>query len=165
MSERGRRTSGEMRVANAAADAGRGVVPGRRTVLRGVAAAGAAGAAGVALTACTTENSGAQADGPRAGDQGPVTIGKVPEISVGAGKVYPDSRVVVTQPEKGVYKAFDARCPHQGCLVKKVEQGVINCPCHGSQFDVNDGSVVRGPANKGLPELPTRVVDGDVVVG
>ncbi|WTW94333.1 Rieske (2Fe-2S) protein [Streptomycetaceae bacterium NBC_01309] len=139
--------------------------PDRRTVLRGVAVAGAVGAVGVPLAACTTENSGARADSPRAGEQGPVTIGKVPDISVGAGKVFEDSRVVVTQPAKGVYKAFDARCPHQGCLVKKVEQGVINCPCHGSQFDVNDGSVVRGPANTALPELPAKVVDGDIVVG
>lgn len=137
----------------------------RRTVLRGAAAVGAVGAVGVPLAACTAEKGGAKANAPRAGEQGPVTIGKVPEVSVGAGKVFPDSRVVVTQPAKGVYKAFDARCPHQGCLVKKIEQGAIHCPCHGSQFDVNDGSVLRGPANQGLPELPAKVVDGDIVVG
>lgn len=139
--------------------------PDRRTVLRGVAVAGAVGAVGVPLAACTAEKSGAKADGPRAGEQGPVTIGKVPDIAVGAGKVYPDSRVVVTRPSAGVYKAFDARCTHAGCLVGKIEQGVVKCPCHGSQFDVGDGSVVRGPATKALPELPARIVDGDIVVG
>ncbi|UGQ10134.1 Rieske (2Fe-2S) protein [Yinghuangia sp. ASG 101] len=139
--------------------------PDRRTVLRGAAAVGAVGAVAVPLAACTTENSGAKAAGPRAGDAGPVTVGKVPDISVGAGKVFGESRVVVTRPEASVYKAFDARCPHQGCLVGEVEQGVVKCNCHGSQFDVNDGSVVRGPANSGLPELPLKVVDGDIVVG
>lgn len=139
--------------------------PDRRTVLRGAAVAGAVGAVAVPLAACTTENAGAKAAGPRAGDQGPVTIGKVPDISVGAGEVFAESRVVVTRPEPNVYKAFDARCPHRGCLVDEVEQGVVKCNCHGSQFDVNDGSKVRGPATTGLPEIPLRIVDGDIVVG
>ncbi|MDI2126283.1 Rieske (2Fe-2S) protein [Yinghuangia seranimata] len=140
--------------------------PDRRTVLRGVAAAGAVGAAGVALSACSKASYGGEkAAGDQAGAKGPVTVGKAPTVAVGAGKVFDDSRVVVTQPTKDVYKAFDARCPHQGCLVNKVEQGVIKCPCHGSQFSVTDGSVIRGPAASGLPELPAKVVDGDIVVG
>ncbi|GAA4953794.1 hypothetical protein GCM10023205_14090 [Yinghuangia aomiensis] len=139
--------------------------PSRRSVLRGVAAVGALGAAGAAVTGCgTTEGGGAKA-GSRPGAKGPVTVGKVPDVSVGAGKVYDDSAVVVTQPVKDQYKAFYARCPHQGCLVNKVEQGVVKCPCHGSQFSVTDGSVVRGPANEGLEELPSKVVDGNIVVG
>jgi len=139
--------------------------PGRRTVLRGAAVVGAMGAAAVPLAACATENSGAKAAGPRAGDEGPVTVGKVPDIAVGAGTVFKESRVVVTRPEPSVFKAFDARCPHQGCLVSEVEQGVVKCNCHGSRFDVADGSVVRGPARTGLPEIPLKVVDGDIVVG
>ncbi|MCF2530465.1 Rieske (2Fe-2S) protein [Yinghuangia soli] len=138
--------------------------PDRRTVLRGVAAAGVVGAAGLPLAACATE-AGSKEIGPKAGDKGPETVGKLPEISVGAGKVFKDSKVVVVQPSKDVYKAYDARCPHQGCLVDEVKQGVVKCPCHGSQFDINDGSVVRGPAVQGLPELPMKVVDGEVVVG
>lgn len=57
---------------------------------------------------------------------------------------------MVTQPSAGTFLAFSAACTHQGCTVSGVEDDVISCPCHGSQFDINDGSVVQGPAREPL---------------
>ncbi|MER5398426.1 Rieske (2Fe-2S) protein [Streptomyces sp. NPDC002599] len=73
------------------------------------------------------------------------------DIPVGGGTVFKDQKVVVTQPAKGDFKAFSAVCTHQGCLVDKVADGTIDCPCHGSKFGVEDGAVKAGPAPRPLP--------------
>ncbi|MGC0414936.1 Rieske (2Fe-2S) protein [Embleya sp. AB8] len=147
-----------------ASDAGSEFGPDRRTLLRGAAVVGAVAAAGAALTACAADNQPASPHEKKLLD-GPVTVGKAEDVVLGKGKVYTDTSIVVTQPAKDDYKAFDARCPHQGCLVTKVDQGVIQCQCHGSQFSMNDGSVVRRPAKRGLTPLPVTVANGEIVVG
>jgi Rieske Fe-S protein len=42
-------------------------------------------------------------------------------------------------------------------VVQDVKGGTINCGCHGSQFSVDDGSVVTGPATAPLPEKDISV--------
>ena len=71
-------------------------------------------------------------------------LGTASGIPIGGGKVFDQQRVVVTQPVAGQYKAFDAVCPHGGCLVSAVSDGVIKCQCHGSLFSASDGSVEAG---------------------
>ena len=53
----------------------------------------------------------------------------------------------------GDLHAFDDKCTHMGCSLAKgkLEGTTVTCPCHGSQFDVTTGAVIRGPA-----ELPVR---------
>nr|WP_246297769.1 Rieske (2Fe-2S) protein [Janibacter cremeus] len=115
-----------------------------------VAAAGAA----VPLAACggSTE----QVDSSQ-----PVRI-PVADVPEGGGLVM--DGVVVTQPSAGEYKAFDARCPHQGCTVSEVTTRAIICPCHGSEFDPQSGDMTQGPATEGLDERTVTVEDDDVVV-
>ena len=84
-------------------------------------------------------------------------------IPVGGGAVFADKDVVVTQPTAGDFKAFSATCTHMGCKVSKVADGTINCPCHGSKFNIADGSVAGGPAKKPLPAKSVSV-DGDSIV-
>jgi Rieske Fe-S protein len=69
---------------------------------------------------------------------------------------------VVTQPTAGVFKGFSATCTHAGCTVKNVADGTINCPCHGSKFNL-DGTVANGPAARPL-EAKTVSVQGDSIV-
>ena len=152
--------------------------PARRTV---VAAAGAAGLA-VALTACGGSDddasaapapSGGAADdaangggtgGSSGGDAagGGTQLASTADIPEGGGKVFADQKVVVVQPSAGEFKAYSATCTHQGCAVKSVSDGLINCPCHNSNFSVADGSVSSGPATKPLPEVRITV-DGDSI--
>ncbi|MEO8108120.1 MAG: Rieske (2Fe-2S) protein [Actinomycetes bacterium] len=145
----------------------------RRTVLRGVAGTGAVLAGGAVLAACgsdepsatdptpTGSTDGASGDpGGSAGGEILVATADVPE---GGGIILADQEIVVTQPVAGQFVAFSSICTHQGCPVDAVENGTINCPCHGSMFAVADGAVVAGPAPS--PLAPVEVsVDGDDVV-
>ncbi|WP_055693492.1 Rieske (2Fe-2S) protein, partial [Streptomyces prasinopilosus] len=73
------------------------------------------------------------------------------DIPVGGGVVFREEKVVVTQPERGDFKAFSAVCTHRNCLVASVSDGTVDCACHGSRFRITDGSVERGPATRALP--------------
>ena len=86
-------------------------------------------------------------------------------MPVGGGVVLADHKVVVTQPTAGTYKAFNAVCPHQGCVVASVAANVITCPCHGSTFSASDGSVMGGPAPTGLASVPVTVSGSTLTVG
>ncbi|MGA4803154.1 Rieske (2Fe-2S) protein [Streptomyces lavendulocolor] len=88
----------------------------------------------------------ASASAPAAGE-----LARTADIPSGGGKIFKERKVVVTQPQDGEFKAFSAVCTHQGCIVATVEDGTINCACHGSRFRVADGSVARGPATRPLP--------------
>ncbi|OIJ66943.1 Rieske (2Fe-2S) protein [Streptomyces mangrovisoli] len=145
--------------------------PARRTVM---AAAGAAGLA-VALTACSSNDSSsgssdsgntqaganASSGGTGSGAAGTV-LAKTSDIPEGGGKIFKDQSVVVTQPSSGQFKAFSTRCPHQGCAVSSIANGVIVCPCHQSEFSVTDGSVKKGPATTGL-SAANVTVSGDSI--
>lgn len=89
-------------------------------------------------------------------------LAKTSEIPVGGGKIFKEEGVVVTQPTEGEFKAFSNRCTHKQCPVTSVEGGTINCPCHGSKFDITDGSVKANPAPKPLPTAEISV-DGDSI--
>ena len=90
-------------------------------------------------------------------------LASVDEVPVEGGVVIADPPVVVVQPTSGDIKGFSAVCPHQGCLMASVEANEILCPCHGSLFSAEDGSVIAGPAREGLPAIPVSV-QGDSVV-
>ncbi|MEY9872771.1 Rieske Fe-S protein [Streptacidiphilus sp. MAP12-33] len=128
----------------------------RRQLLRGAAAVGIAGAGVAVLSACGGSSSAST-------QKGPVTLGPTSDVPVGGGKVYRAQQVVVTQPSAGTYKAFSAVCTHAGCVVDGVSNGVISCPCHGSQFKATDGSVEQGPAQQALPSIPVTVQNGKLV--
>lgn len=89
---------------------------------------------------------------------------KTGDIPVGGGKIFKDEKVVVTQPEKGGFKAFSAVCTHQGCIVATVSNGTINCACHGSEFRIADGAVAKGPAQKPLPAKQITVTGDSISV-
>lgn len=143
----------------------------RRTVLLATGATGA-----VALVAACGgggyDNGSASTSSPT----GPETAGRetagqetagrdlasTDEIPVGGGKIFKEEEVVVTQPEQGRFKAFSAICTHQRCTVASVSDGTINCVCHGSKFDIADGSVAHGPATRPLP-AEKITVEGDSV--
>ncbi|WP_060179961.1 Rieske (2Fe-2S) protein [Streptomyces sp. IMTB 1903] len=154
-----------------------------QTARRKVLVIGAATLAGGALTACGSGGDGGNAasgepngaaspppgDAPANPSAGGAPAGKAiakaADVPVGGGKVLKEQKVVVTQPTAGSFRCFTAVCPHQGCLVTKVENNAINCACHNSEFKATDGAVVKGPATKGLAEKKITVAaDGNITL-
>lgn len=55
--------------------------------------------------------------------------------------------------------AINDRCNHRGCRLSSGELSgqTVTCPCHGSQFDIRDGSLLRGPATTRQPVFEARI--------
>jgi Rieske Fe-S protein len=144
---------------------------GRRTVLGGAALV----AAGAAVSACagtatpaaqpsSTVKATAIGNMPAPTGAADAGIGNVKDVPVGGGLIVDAKKVVVTQPAAGTFKAFSAVCTHQGCTVSAVSASGIACPCHGSVFSIDDGSVVNGPATKPLTPMKVTVDNGTLEV-
>lgn len=134
----------------------------RRTVLRGVGAIGVGGAAAAALAACGPGGGSAGQAAPSA----VADIAKTTDIPVGGGKIFADELIVITQPTAGTFKAFSAVCTHEQCTLNQIQNGQIECPCHGSQYSIVDGSVtvpaVPGSHQRPLPRK-TVTISGDEI--
>lgn len=74
-----------------------------------------------------------------------------------------DKRIVIARTEQG-YVAFDDHCSHRGASLAAGAMicGTVQCPWHGSQFDVNTGSVKAGPAKTSIPTYPVKEAEGKV---
>ena len=128
----------------------------RRHALTGAAAV----AVGLPVLAACGDNSTAApgGDATASDDTGTsasagTVVASTADIPVGGGTIFADEKVVVTQPTAGEFKAFNTTCTHQGCPVTLVTD-TIDCLCHGSEYSLEDGSVVAGPAPR-----PLAVVD------
>lgn len=67
----------------------------------------------------------------------------------------------------GRHYAFDDRCTLRGCSLAKgtLYCTTVECPCHGSQFDVVTGSVLRGPALQPVHSWTVTVAGKDLLLG
>ncbi len=72
-----------------------------------------------------------------------------------------DRRIVVARTADG-WAACDDRCTHKGGPLSDgaLVAGRVQCPWHGSQFDVTSGAVVRGPAEAAIATYPIAARDG-----
>lgn len=141
-------------------------VMSRRSVVRGLAAATAAGVAGFAL-ARSSGLSKPKSVATGANGYGPSTsVGRylVPlsDVPANGGVILAADKIVLVRERGDVLKAFSAVCTHQGCTVAMIQNGVITCPCHGSQFSAATGAVVHGPATRPLPPVAVVVSDNGV---
>jgi nitrite reductase/ring-hydroxylating ferredoxin subunit/uncharacterized membrane protein len=75
------------------------------------------------------------------------------------------SRVVIGRCTDGIV-AFGDRCTHKGGpLADGALVGcTVQCPWHGSQFDVHSGRVVNGPADTKIESFEAEIRGGEVYV-
>ena len=67
----------------------------------------------------------------------------------------------------GDWFAVQGRCTHAGCAFDEdatLEDETIVCSCHGSEFDLRTGAVLRGPAERPLRTYAVRVAGGTIEV-
>jgi Rieske Fe-S protein len=107
--------------------------------------------------AAETDESAADAAAP--------VLATTKSIPLRGGKIFKSKHVVVTHPKKGVFHAFSSTCTHQGCTVATVKNGTINCPCHGSKYNISTGAVVAGPAPRALPKRKIKISKGKIRLG
>lgn len=88
-------------------------------------------------------------------------LGKVGDLADGAMKLVDvHGKGILFARVKEKYYAADAKCPHMGgdLTLGKLEGTVITCPRHHSQFDLEDGHVVRWTDWSGIMLSIARVV-------
>ena len=69
-------------------------------------------------------------------------------------------RDVVLAAVDGTWYGVENRCTHALCAFTEdasLEGAVIVCNCHGSEFDIRSGAVVRGPADRSIRTFRVRV--------
>ena len=96
---------------------------------------------------------------------GRIEVATVGELASGDIKlVEADGNMIVLLNVGGELYAIDDECTHSACSLSdgSLEDDVLECVCHGSQFNVKTGDVQEGPANEPIPTYPVQV-DGDTV--
>jgi nitrite reductase/ring-hydroxylating ferredoxin subunit/uncharacterized membrane protein len=81
-------------------------------------------------------------------------------------KVDASGRAVLLVKQGGQVFALDDTCVHAGCSLAggKVDGRSIICPCHGSQYELDSGAVLNGPATRAEPTLSVRLRNGMIEV-
>jgi nitrite reductase/ring-hydroxylating ferredoxin subunit/uncharacterized membrane protein len=102
-----------------------------------------------------------------AGDDGAFVGATENELQVDQMKLLhvAGQRIVLARTKDG-YAAFDDHCTHRGGSLADgvVMSGTVQCPWHGSQFDVRTGAVCGGPAKEPIRAYRVQVRGGEVVV-
>ena len=93
---------------------------------------------------------------------GEINVASIDELKVNQMKLIHinGKRIVVCRTEKG-YAAFDDHCTHRGGSLAGGAMicGTVQCPWHGSQFNVHTGSVLAGPAKESISAYAVKETD------
>lgn len=95
-----------------------------------------------------------------------VDAGADTEIPVGGSKDIMSNEgkpVIVIHPDEDTYTALEKKCPHLGCMVE-LAKTELDCPCHGARFTL-DGTLIGGPAPRGLHQYELKEMGGHIYVG
>lgn len=97
--------------------------------------------------------------------KGSIQVGTADELRSNQMKLLHvgDKRIVLARTENS-YVAFDDRCTHRGASLAdgSITCGIVQCPWHGSQFNVSNGEVKAGPAKEKIKTYSVSERDGKV---
>jgi nitrite reductase/ring-hydroxylating ferredoxin subunit len=92
--------------------------------------------------------------------------GKLPDNYVNPYYLEDLKRRVSVARTGGKLYAFDDLCKHEGCPLSSglLTGTTLMCQCHGSQYDITSGAVLRGPATEPLATYEVRERTGKIQV-
>jgi len=92
------------------------------------------------------------------------TTGDVPEGTMGRFE-FQGTHIAIANVG-GTFYAVDDACSHMGCPLSdgQLDENTVVCGCHGSRFDLTNGTVVQGPARRPVPSFSVTVVGEDLMV-
>ena len=97
-----------------------------------------------------------------------VRIENAKDIPAGEMRAFDVAGTMVSVASVGGHlHAFDDTCTHRACSLAegKLDGTTVTCPCHGSQFDVTSGEVLRGPAQQSVRSRLVQIEGEDLLVG
>lgn len=96
-----------------------------------------------------------------------IDAGVTDELPAGKMKVVQNGgKSILIANVDGNYYAIGNVCTHKACSLSegKMSGQKVECPCHGSMFDLKDGSVKNGPAENPEPTYKVRTENGKVFI-
>jgi cytochrome b6-f complex iron-sulfur subunit len=144
----------------------------RRSFLKALAVSGGAIAVGSWLAACGVGAQAPASTGGSGASGGLIVDLTKPEnqsLSTVGGTLALDSNSVDTvglflyRASDTSVLAFSRKCTHLGCQVNAYQQGVAQCPCHGSEYDLS-GKPIKGPARQPLKQYTATLSGTQVTV-
>lgn len=100
-------------------------------------------------------------------DKGEIEVARADELKVNGMKLLhvKDKRIVLARTEDR-FVAFEDRCTHKGGSLAGGSTicNVVQCPWHGSQFDVITGAVKEGPAKEGIKTYVVKENNGKIIL-
>src|SRR5687767_15760822 len=95
-----------------------------------------------------------------------VRLGRSTDVAPGQMRVFDVAGTKVNVANAGGHLyAFDDICTHTGCSLAtgRLNGTTVTCACHGSQFDVTSGAVLRGPAVQPVRSRSVHVEGTDLL--
>jgi len=96
-----------------------------------------------------------------------VRIGSVKDVAAGQMRAFDvaGTKVDVANADGHLYAVEDT-CTHRGCSLAtgKLDGTTVTCHCHGSQFDVTSGAVLRGPATQPVRSRSVQIAGEDLLI-
>ena len=101
------------------------------------------------------------------GSNGKYDAGHASELKLNQMKLIhaAGKRIIVARNERGIV-AFDDKCPHKGgsLMGGVMICSTVQCPWHGSQFNVETGKAVAGPATEKIATYRVNEEGGRIFV-
>lgn len=99
-----------------------------------------------------------------------IRVAALADLPVGQGLKVPrsvtgtDDNIAILRDEDGSVWALNDTCTHELASLSEgwIEDGVVECPLHGSQFCLRNGKVLSLPATKDTVAHRVEVSDGEI---
>jgi len=96
-----------------------------------------------------------------------VALGRAGDLEEGSMRAFDvQGTTIAVANVAGAFHAFDDTCTHRQCSLAEgdLEGSTVICPCHGSEFDVESGEVLRGPAREPIETFEVRLEGGNLEI-